>query len=52
MGFEPTPSAVQSQIHNLVVVRRRSRTPANKHISLAGCRECSPLFVWVGVLLV
>jgi hypothetical protein len=28
MGFEPTPSAVQSQIHNIVVVRRCSKTPA------------------------
>ena len=25
MGFEPLTSAVQSQIHNVVVVRRRSR---------------------------
>jgi hypothetical protein len=32
MGFEPTPSAVQSQIQNVVVVRRCSKTPANKHI--------------------
>jgi hypothetical protein len=31
-GFEPLTSAVQSQIQNVVVVRRCSKTPANKHI--------------------
>ena len=31
-GFEPLTSAVQSQIHNVVVVRRCSKMPANKHI--------------------
>jgi hypothetical protein len=28
MGFEPTPSAVQSQNHIVVHVRRCSKTPA------------------------
>ncbi len=31
-GVEPLTSAVQSQIQNVVVVRRCSKTPANKHI--------------------
>ena len=31
-GFEPLTSAVQSQIHDVAVVRRCSKIPANKHI--------------------
>jgi hypothetical protein len=28
MGFEPTPSAVQSQIHNVAIVRSYSKSAA------------------------
>jgi hypothetical protein len=31
-GVEPLTHAVQSQIHNVVIVRRCSKTLANKHI--------------------
>ena len=34
MGFEPTPSAVQSQIHIIVDVRRCSEMPAKRPIRL------------------
>ena len=51
-GFEPLTSAVQSQIHNVVVVRRCSEIPAKSRIYLWKHSWCSPLFVWVGVLLV
>jgi hypothetical protein len=45
-GFEPLTSAVQSQIHNVVVVRWSSESAANKHI--LSC-ELSCLFAAVHV---
>src|SRR5918998_3286384 len=46
-GVEPLTSAVQSQIHNVVVVRRCSKTPANKHI-LTSALSCLFAVVRVG----
>ena len=34
MGFEPLPSAVQSRIHNVVVVHRCSKMPVKQPIRL------------------
>jgi hypothetical protein len=46
-GVEPLTSAVQSQIQNVVVVRRCSKTAANKHI-LSSRLSCLFVVVRVG----
>ena len=46
-GFEPLTSAVQSQTHNVVVVRWRSEMPANPRI-LSFVPPPLPVFVRVG----
>ena len=52
-GFEPLPSAVQSQIQDVVAVRRCSEICLQNRPFVSGSiHVCSPLFVWVGVLLV
>jgi hypothetical protein len=51
-GVEPLTSAVQSQIHIVVVVPVVQKLLQVSIFFLAGYRECSPLFAWVGVLLV
>jgi hypothetical protein len=51
-GFEPLTSAMQSQIPNVAAVRWCSEYLQINGFLSDPLRACSPLFVWVGVLLV